>query len=98
VERSVKGKFVQFPQMWEEQLAKVRAGGCAYRVALYLLKRARWQSPGNRQITLSTTTLRKLGVSRDGKRSALQQLRRAGLIRVEERPKKSPIVTVRFVD
>ena len=98
MERSVKGKFVKFPQMWRMQMAEVHANGCAYRVALYLLERARWMSPGNRQVTLSTTTMRKLGVNRQGKRSALQQLRKAGLIAVEERPKKSPIVTVRFVD
>jgi DNA-binding FadR family transcriptional regulator len=42
--------------------------------------------------------MQKLGVGRKGKRSALQQLRRAGLISVEQRPRKSPIVTVRFVD
>jgi DNA-binding FadR family transcriptional regulator len=42
--------------------------------------------------------MRKLGVSRNGKRNALSQLREAGLIAVEERPRKSPIITVRFVD
>jgi hypothetical protein len=47
-------------------------------------------------VTLSTAALRKLGVHRDGKRSALGQLRKAGLIEVEERPRKSPIVKVRF--
>jgi hypothetical protein len=95
--RGVK-KFVKFPEMWRVQLAGIRANGCAYRMALHLLERAHWMSPGNRQVTLSTTSMRKLGVNRQGKRSALQQLRKAGLIAVEERPKKSPIVTVRFVD
>jgi DNA-binding FadR family transcriptional regulator len=42
--------------------------------------------------------MHRLGVSRNGKRGALQKLRRAGLIAVEERARKSPIVTVRFVD
>jgi hypothetical protein len=91
-------KFVKFPEMWRVQLAEIRASGNTYRVALYLLERARWMSPGNRRVTLSTTTLRRLGVNRDGKRTALQQLRKAGLGAVEERPKRSPIVTVRFVE
>jgi hypothetical protein len=61
-------------------------------VAFYLLDQARWRE----RVTLSTAALRKLGVNRDGKRSALQQLRTAGLVEVEERPRKSPIVKVRF--
>ena len=87
-------KFTKVPRMWRARLAEIRAGGCAYRVALYLLDKACW----SRQVTVSTTTMRKLGISRNGKRSALHQLRRAGLIAVEERPRKSPVVTVRFVD
>jgi hypothetical protein len=87
-------KFVKFPRMWQVQLAQVRADGCAYRVALYLLDKASW----GRQVTLGNSTMRKLGVSRNGKRNALSQLREAGLIAVEERPRKSPIITVRFVD
>ena len=75
-------------------MAEARASACAYRVALYLLDRACW----SRQVKLSTAAMRKLGVSRNGKRRALQQLRRSGLIAVEERPSKSPIVTVRFTD
>jgi hypothetical protein len=87
-------KFTKFPKLWRVRLAETRASGCAYRVALYLLDRACW----SRQVTLSTATMRKLGVSRNGKRGALRQLRRAGLIAVEERPRKSPLVIVRFVD
>ena len=73
---------------------RVRATGCTYRVALYLLDRASFTN----QLVLSTSALRKLGVSRNGKRGALQQLRQAGLIAVEERADKNPIVTVRWVD
>ena len=75
-------------------MAETRASGCAYRVALYLLDRACW----SRQVILSTATMRRLGISRNGKRGALNQLRKVGLIGVEERPYKNPIVTVRFVD
>jgi hypothetical protein len=84
--------FTKFPNTWRISLAEVRANGCAYRVALYLLDQGRWRE----RVTLSTAALRKLGVNRDGKRSALQQLRKAGLVQVEERPRKSPIVKVRF--
>jgi hypothetical protein len=85
-------KFTKFPKMWREQLMRVRANGCTYRVALYLLDRASFTN----QLVLSTSALRKLGVSRNSKRRALQQLRQAGLIAVEERPDKNPIVTVRW--
>ena len=87
-------KFTKFPKIWQMRLAETHADGCAYRVALYLLDKAGW-SP---HVVLGTATMQKLGVGRKGKRGALQHLRRAGLIAVEERPHKSPIVTVRFVD
>jgi hypothetical protein len=80
--------------MWYSCLAEIRAGGCTYRVALYLLREARW-SPF---VTLSGAALRKLNVSRNGKRNALRQLRQAGLIAVEDRPNKNPVVRVRWVD
>jgi len=87
-------KFVKFPRMWQVRLAETRAEGSTYRVALYLLDQASF----SRKVTLSTARMRKIGVSRNGKRGALQKLRRAGLIEVEERQRKSPIVAVRFVD
>jgi DNA-binding transcriptional ArsR family regulator len=82
------------PDMWYVRLAEIHADGCAYRVALYLLREARW----SQFVTLSTSALRKLGVSRNGKRSALRQLREAGLIAVEERSRKNPVVKVRWLD
>jgi hypothetical protein len=87
-------KFTKFPKMWGQQLAEIHANGCTYRVALYLLDRANF----SKQVILSTSAMRRLGVSRNGKRGALDQLRRAGLVAVEERPDKNPIVTVRWVD
>ena len=87
-------KFVKVPKMWQVRLAETRAEGSTYRVALFLLDQASF-SP---QVTLSTARMRKLGVSRNGKRGALQQLRQAGLIAVEERANKNPIITVRWTD
>ena len=85
---------MKFPRMWQVCLAEMRANGCTYRVALYLLDRASF----SQRVVLSSATMQRHGVSRNGKRRALQQLRRKGLIAVEERPSKSPVVTVRFVD
>ena len=87
-------KFTKVPEMWHMRLAEIRAGGYTYRVALHLLKEARW----GQHVTLSTAALQKLGVSRNGKRCALRQLEEAGLVAVEERPNKNPVVKVRWLD
>ena len=76
------------------QLLALFGGVAAVSVALYLLDRASF----SKQMILSTSAMRRVGVSRNGKRGALDQLRRAGLIAVQERPDKNPIVTVRWVD
>ena len=87
-------RFTKVPDMWFVRLAEIRAQGCTYRVALYLLREARW-SPF---VTLSSAALRKLGVGRDGKRNALRELLDAGLIGLEERPNKNPVVKVKWLD
>ena len=87
-------RFTQVPDMWFVRLAEIRAAGCTYRVALYLLREARW-SPF---VTLSSAALRKLNVGRVGKRTALRKLEKAGLIVVEERPNKNPVVKVLWLD
>jgi hypothetical protein len=86
--------FTVVPEMWSLRLAEIRADGCTYRLALYLLQRARWEQ----HVTLSNQAMHKIGVGREGKRNALCQLREAGLVAVEERPRKSPIVKVRWTD
>jgi hypothetical protein len=90
------GKFVKVPELWREQLCKVRAHGSTYRVALHLLHES-WRT-GNEAIKLTNVALAKVGVGREGKAIALKELRRAGLVAVEQRPRRSPIVTVRFGD
>jgi len=91
-----KARFTKFPLIWEEQLREINAGKETYRVALHLLREA-WRT-GNRTVKLANEALARKGVGRMGKVRALQQLRKAGLIGVEDRPRKSPIVTVRFLD
>jgi hypothetical protein len=93
--------FIKFPRIWWEELAKARAGGSAYRVAIYLLNEA-FRSKAFRSappvVKVSNSAMREWAVGREGKAAALRVLRKAGLVRVEERPKKSPLVTVLFVD
>jgi hypothetical protein len=89
-------KFTMFPDAWEEQLGKVRAGGAVYRVALHLLKES-WRSQNNR-VKLANVRLKEKGVDRAGKRRALDLLGRLGLISRETAHGKSPVVTVKFTD
>ena len=90
-------KFTRFPREWEYQLARMEGASVAtYRVALYLLWES-WRSD-LQQVKLPNGALRKWGVGREAKRRALDKLGRAGLVAVERRPCKSPIVTVKFTD
>jgi hypothetical protein len=93
--------FVKFPKVWWEGLARARAGGSAYRLAVWLLYESVKSRPfrtGPPVVKLSNAGARRWGVGRDGKATALRVLREAGLVAVEERPKKSPLVTVRFTE
>ncbi len=86
------GKFVKFPRMWQICLAEKRADASTYRVALYLLDKATF----SKQVRLGNRALEKHGVSRAGKWRALEFLRQAGLVAVEERKGKAPLVNVRW--
>ena len=92
----MKGKFIKFPTIWVEQLAKVEASASAYRIAFHLLHEA-WRSGSNR-VKLANGVLAERGIGRFAKRRALEQLNRAGVIMIEQQPRKSPIVTVRYSD
>jgi hypothetical protein len=94
--RRQQGKFVLVPELWREQLCAIRAHGSTYRVAMHLLHEA-WET-NNRTVKLTNVALVKAGVGRRGKALALSELRKAGLIAVEQRPKRNPVVTVRFRD
>jgi hypothetical protein len=84
-------QFVKFPRSWVGRLQDARHIG-SYRLALYLLFQ-HWKSDG-RPIRLSNIALVGTGVSREQKRRALWELERLGLIRVERRRYRSPLVTV----
>ena len=89
-------KFVKVPWLWVECLAKAGAGADAWPVSYFLLYEA-WRTQ-SRVVKLTNAALAQLGVRRQGKSRALQQLRGAGLVAVEERRGRSPLVTVRFVE
>jgi hypothetical protein len=84
--------FVKMPKIWIEVLASIPwATAATYRVALHLIERA-WRAP-DRKVKLTNA----IGVCRPAKYKAIADLRKAGLIVVEERGRKSPIITVRHL-
>ena len=87
-------QFVLVPMAWVERLAAVRSiGSGPYRLALHLLFQ-HWKS-GGRPVKLSNVVLTELGMGgRRVKWRALSNLEQLGLVEIERRPKKSPIVTV----
>jgi hypothetical protein len=84
--------WVKFPMAWYEPLNG--ASGQTYRVALHLLY-LHWRGKGE-PIKLANGMLKEDGISRHTKRRALLDLERRGIITVEWRPKRSPIVTLCF--
>jgi CRP-like cAMP-binding protein len=83
--------FIQVPWVWVEKLAKTRSAN-TYRVALYLLF-LHWKDNGA-PIKLANGMLVMDGVTRFSKWRALQELEQAGLIRIERRQRKSPMILV----
>jgi CRP-like cAMP-binding protein len=80
--------FVMVPWTWIELLKGTN--GQTYRVAMYLLY-LHWKGNGA-PIKLASGMLTMNGVPRETKRRALQDLERRGLVTVERRPRKSPLV------
>jgi hypothetical protein len=84
-------QFVQVPWAWIERLAQSQSAN-TYRVAVTLLY-LHWKTNGD-AIKLANGMLAIDGVSRYAKYRALAELERFGLITVNRRRKKSPIVTL----
>ena len=84
-------KFVRVPWAWVNRL-KVSNRGVTYRLALLLLYEY-WRT-GGRPIQLSNAMLTGDGVTRRSKWRALLELEQFGLLKVERRPRKSPVVTL----
>jgi hypothetical protein len=87
-------KFTKFPKMWQLCLEKKHATGSMYRVALYLLDKAAFSE----QVSLGNRVLEKHSVSPASKWRALKLFGEVGLIAVERRRGRPPLVKVRWVD
>jgi hypothetical protein len=81
--------FVKVPWTWVERLAEARYTA-TYRVALHLLYES-WKQKGG-PVKLPNGMLAKDGVSRWQKWRALDDLKNLGLINVERRTRKSPLI------
>ena len=79
------------PWSWVERLAKARFTA-TYRVALHILYR-HWKG-GGESFTLSNGAVAMEGVGRRAKWRALGELERLGLITVERRPRRTPLIAV----
>ena len=84
--------FIMVPWAWFERLNG--AHGQIYRVALFLLY-LNWKDKG-RPIKLTNGMLRSDGVSRQSKWRALHELERRGLISVQRRPNRTPVVCIKL--
>jgi hypothetical protein len=83
-------RYTIFPYAWQVRLRDCKASS-TYRLALHLLYE-HWRSGGHR-IRLSNVALATEGVGRTAKLHGLRELERVGLVQVEWRPKKAPLVT-----
>jgi hypothetical protein len=85
--RKRRQQFVKVPMAWRERLEG--ASGQTVLLAWDLLYRA-WKQSG--PIKLGNMLLRHDGISRQSKWRGLNELERRGLITVERRPRRSPLV------
>jgi hypothetical protein len=85
------GHFVKVPWAWIERLAPTHSAA-TYRVAHHVLYQ-HWKQRGQ-PIRVANGVLRMEGVPRTSKWRALLELERLGLISIERRLRKSPLVTV----
>jgi len=91
--RKRREQFVMLPMRWYEKLANpIPAGRCTCLVAWYVLH-LHWKNQG-KPFKLANSMLDYDGISRDSKTRALKELESRGLVAVEWRPKKVPIVRV----
>ena len=86
-------QFIKVPMWWYEKLTNpLPATRCTVPLALHVLH-LHWRSRGE-PFKLPNGTLRYDGISHDSKTRALKDLEQRGLITVEWRERKSPIIHV----
>jgi hypothetical protein len=81
-------RFILVPWAWVDRLNDARHVG-TYQVALHLLYES-WRN-GGRVIRLSNSAP---GIERRRKWRGLRELEQFGLIEIERRPRKAPLITV----
>jgi hypothetical protein len=87
-------KFIAVPLDWAKKLYEAKYAA-TLKIALYLLGKE-WHAPGQ-PIRLSNLTIERLSVSRGQKARAVEELRRLGLVLVEEsKPRQSPLVKLKL--
>jgi hypothetical protein len=86
-----KTQFVKVPLVWADRLGSARYA-VTFKVAHRLL-REHFRS-GGQPVQLANAALTRNGVSRHQKWRALRELERLGLVQIESRARKSPIVVV----
>jgi len=86
-----KYQFVKVPMTWADRLGSAKYAA-TFKVAHRLLHE-HWRG-GGLPIQLANVALARNGVSRHQKWRALGELERLGLVRIERRVRKSPIVVV----
>ena len=84
-------EFTIIPRSWSDQLKAARYIS-TFKIAHHLLYQ-NWKT-GGRPIALTNVALAGAGVSRRSKWHALNELERLKLIKVERRPRKSPLITL----
>jgi hypothetical protein len=85
--------FIGVPYTWDYRLRVAQASGATYVLAHYILRRD-WEGDTN-PVKVTNKAMERLGLSRRSKWRALHQLEALGLIRVQKRHGKNPVVTIR---
>ena len=85
-----KTKFAKVPLWWMEKLAHTR-NAATLKIAWELLYR-HWKAGADKPVVLPNVGL--VGVSRRSKWRGLAELEKLGLITIERRSSKSPLITV----
>jgi hypothetical protein len=88
-------QFIKFPWTWATALQSATRVS-TFKLALLLLYES-WRM-GGRPIVLSNILSQAEGLSRRSKWNALAELEALGLIRVERRKRRSPVLVLRHLD
>jgi hypothetical protein len=86
-----KKHFIRVPWSWVERLRDAHHV-CTWKLAMYLLYE-HWRN-GGQVIVLSNAALAAEGMTRHRKWEGVRELEQLGLVTIQRRPRKSPLVAV----